>query len=66
MEKNKKYYMDVKCAIEHLQKVINERVPMGERGEVLAEILNDLLFGCKDVVETKLRKIEFTWEGMVE
>ena len=47
--KNKKYYMDVLCAVEHLEKVITERVPMGDRGEVTADIIDRLVFGKKEV-----------------
>ena len=66
MDKSKKYYMDVLCGVEHLQNIVNERVPMGERGEVLEEIMKQLLFGGKEVVIPRLQKIEFTWKGMVE
>ena len=47
--KNKKYYMDVLCAVEHLEKVITERVPMRDRGEVTADIIDRLVFGKKEV-----------------
>ena len=62
--KSKRYAMDVICACDHIEKILNERVPLGERGEVLAEILNMLVFGVKQVETPELiDAIRFTYFG---
>lgn len=64
--KSKKYGMDILCGVEHLNNILNERVPLGERGEALAEIMNMLLFGGKQVSVPRLDEIKFIWGGMTE
>lgn len=64
--KCKKYGMDILCGVEHLNNILNDRVPLGERGEALAEIVNLLVFGGKEVKVPKLDEIKFIWSGMCE
>lgn len=59
--KHKKYELDVLCAVEHLQKVVKERVPMGEREEVLAEVIRELV-----MVEDNVQIPQFTYVGVIE
>jgi len=59
--KNRKYSMPVGCAVEHLVNTILEKVPMGEREEVVAEIVRCLVMEQDDV-----KVPEFTYIGVIE
>ena len=59
--KHKRYELDIICAVEHLQKVVKERVPMGEREEVLAEVIRELV-----MVDDNVQVPECTYVGVVE
>lgn len=56
--KNKGYALDVICAVEHLEKILTERVPLGDRGKVTADIIDRLVFGQKNV---EFPEIEFRY-----
>lgn len=47
--KNKGYALDVICAVEHLEKILTERVPLGDRDKVTVDIIARLVFGQKNV-----------------
>lgn len=61
--KSKGYALDVICAVEHLEKILTERVPLGDRGQVTADIIDRLVFGQKNV---EFPEIEFRYAGEVK
>lgn len=61
--KNKGYALDVICAVEHLEKILTERVPLGDRGKVTADIIDRLVFGQKNV---EFPEIEFRYAREVK
>lgn len=61
--KNKGYALDVICAVEHLEKILTERVPLGDRGQVTADIIDRLVFGQKNV---EFPEIEFRYAREVK
>lgn len=55
--KNKPYAMDLICAVDHLEKILTEKVPMGEYDEVL-KYISDKLSKEKVVEVPRIREIK--------
>ena len=55
--KSKSYAMDLICAVEHLERILTEKVPMGEHDEVL-KYISDRLSRKKVVEVPRIREIK--------
>lgn len=55
--KNKPYAMDLICAVDHIEKILTEKVPMGEHDEVL-KYISDRLSRKKTVELPRVKEIK--------
>ena len=55
--KSKPYAMDLICAVDHLEKILTEKVPLGEHEEVL-EYVSDRLSREKVVDVPRIKEIQ--------
>lgn len=62
--KSKSYAMDLICAVDHIEKILTEKVPMGEYGEVL-KYVSDRLSKKKVVEVPRIKEIKVVYGGEV-
>lgn len=55
--KNKSYAMDLICAVEHIEKILTEKVPLGEQDEAL-KYVSDRLSKKKTVELPRIKEIK--------
>lgn len=55
--KSKPYAMDLICAVDHIEKILTEKVPLGEQDEVLGYI-SDRLSKKKVVDVPRIKEIQ--------
>lgn len=62
--KNKPYAMDLICAVDHLAKILTEKVPLGEQDEAL-KYISDRLSKKKTVELPRVKEIKVVCGGEV-
>lgn len=55
--KNKSYAMDLICAVDHLEKILTEKVPLGEHDEVL-KYISDRLSRKRAVEVPRIKEVK--------